>query len=209
MSASLCSAPPLSATPEESQVLLQNHAKRSKKRKAEKVILEHIPKGRAYERYVTAAQPAFTNCVMEHLPATRGGYSTTNPKQTARDREPQRIRELIEEGMSIVEWNGFDPKPLVDVQGHVIAVLLGQPQTERYQLSATAIYDLLDWEAVLANFGTRNLHHGRGRYPAVKVGIIHQQGTKQPMNLSTWGHTEMMGWILANANIYHLANFAS
>ncbi|KAG6824927.1 hypothetical protein H0H92_005376 [Tricholoma furcatifolium] len=69
-------------------------------------------------------------------------------------------------------------------------------------------YDAMAEEGQRVNFLESELHHKRGNYPAVNVGVTMGLGATYPTNLSTGSHSQMMNRLLANRDIIRMANFA-
>lgn len=99
--------------------------------------------------------------------------------------------------------------PIVDSDGRIIAVLVGQPRDERYKQSADAVFDLLTEERETAVFDDHETQHRRGNFPVLNVGVTHGTGTQAPVYLNNQRHAEMAERLLADTNVKRLAAFAS
>ncbi|KAK0492855.1 hypothetical protein EDD18DRAFT_1357230 [Armillaria luteobubalina] len=67
------------------------------------------------------AVPIHTSLVTEALPLAKGAYSTKNVKESAAEHEYS-CEELLALSFTEVPWEGFDPQPIVDRQGRIVAV---------------------------------------------------------------------------------------
>ncbi|KAG6893826.1 hypothetical protein C0992_008513, partial [Termitomyces sp. T32_za158] len=102
-----------------------------------------------------------------------------------------------------------EPRPLVDSEGRIVAVLAGQPRDSRYQQSAARVYDALVRESQSAAFGLDAAAHRRGRFPALNVGAYYGNGTRTAVNLNSRADPSIAQRLLANPDVERLANFAS
>lgn len=68
--------------------------------------------------------------------------------------------------------------PIVDNDGRVIAVLVGQPDDPDWHNVASAAYDALTDAASRLKFSSKIKNHRRGRFPALNYGISHGGGTE-------------------------------
>ncbi|KAJ7030783.1 hypothetical protein C8F04DRAFT_1263474 [Mycena alexandri] len=80
------------------------------------------------------------------------------------------LPELLDEGSEVLEWNGRNPKLILDAEGRIIAILLGTPEDEEW---AAVIED-----AVIAMARARHEALRRGKW---RVGTIHRRGTYLPV----------------------------
>ncbi|KAJ7460015.1 hypothetical protein B0H11DRAFT_2316110 [Mycena galericulata] len=112
-------------------------------------------------------------------------------------------------GFTLVKWNGIDPRPLVDAQGRVFAVLAGQPNTARYADSVAAAYRAIRDAGAAANFSSEMRKHRRGLYAVVNVGLSYGKGQAMPSRLHHPLHGDMAEGLLANEHVCRMAHFAS
>ncbi|KAJ7736487.1 hypothetical protein B0H16DRAFT_1764126 [Mycena metata] len=53
------------------------------------------------------------------------------------------LSQLIHIGFTQIQWDGIQSRPLVDVNGHIFAVLAGRPDIPAYAPAVTHAFDLL------------------------------------------------------------------
>ncbi|KAG6848548.1 hypothetical protein H0H93_016025 [Arthromyces matolae] len=94
-----------------------------------------------------------------------------------------------------------ESKPLLDAEGRVVAVLAGQPRSLQYQQAVTEAYDLLQ-------DGMIGKAHRRGDFSVINCGILHQQGTQQPVRMHE-DQTKVTEELLNASCFKALAGFAS
>ncbi|KAJ7745324.1 hypothetical protein B0H16DRAFT_1462835 [Mycena metata] len=56
---------------------------------------------------------------------------------------PRTLSQLIRIGFTRIQWDGIQSRPLVDVNGHIFAVLAGRPNIPAYAPAVTHTFDLL------------------------------------------------------------------
>lgn len=100
------------------------------------------------------------------------------------------------------------PRPILDSEGRIFAALAGRPEDPTYLKACEEASELMLAARDKNMFERDELHHKRGDFPAVNVGIIHGNGTKQPTNLRTGRHAEMLKGLLENRSVQRLAGFA-
>ncbi|KAJ7500711.1 hypothetical protein B0H11DRAFT_1714051 [Mycena galericulata] len=102
-----------------------------------------------------------------------------------------------------------DPRPLIDAQGRVFAVLAGQPDTTKYTDSVAAAYRAIRDAGTAANFSSEMRKHRRGLYAVVNVGLSYSKGQTAPSRLHHRVHGDMAERLLGNEHICRMAHFAS
>jgi len=80
-------------------------------------------------------------------------------------------------------------------------LLGGKPKDPTYVNSTHAVFDLMTQEGLAAKFHPNLLHHRRGNFATLNVGITHGKGTQHPVNLDNHEHAEMVARLLANQHI--------
>ncbi|KAJ7662670.1 hypothetical protein DFH06DRAFT_1190599 [Mycena polygramma] len=127
-----------------------------------------------------------------------------------------RIRTRVEleaEGAFFIEWNGRDPKLIVDAEGRIIAILLGTPEDPDW---ADVVAD-----AVRAMRRARRLarrhrawspgqQHRRGRYFLLTAGPSYGGGQRKPGNLcNSRFRRRLLRSLLQNKSIQRIIGFQS
>jgi hypothetical protein len=102
-----------------------------------------------------------------------------------------------------------DPVPLVDANGHVFAVLVGQPKDPAYTASTCKAYDAIIREGIAASFLSSMKHHHRGLFAAINVGLSYGQGQVVPSWLHNDEYDGVADRLLANEHVARMATFAS
>ncbi|KAF8176397.1 hypothetical protein K438DRAFT_1770595 [Mycena galopus ATCC 62051] len=136
------------------------------------------------------------------------GWGWTGPRASKKARlsreHIRRLRELLAEDWELVEWNGRDPKLILDADGRIVAVLLGRPEAA-------------DWDQVIAEmervfegvrlrgvargvFKPKARRHRRGDFYVLKGGV-----TRGPDKRSPQSQPEL-NWPFANS-IFPTATF--
>ncbi len=75
-----------------------------------------------------------------------------------------------------------DPRPIVDQEGRIVAVMAGQPHNTTYSAACMDAYNEIMAEGEGTNFCCASKHH-RGAFPALNVGISYGKGKKVPTHL--------------------------
>ncbi|KAJ7172954.1 hypothetical protein C8R43DRAFT_873833 [Mycena crocata] len=112
-------------------------------------------------------------------------------------------------GFTLVEWNGYDARPLVDAQGRIFAVLAGQPRDPTYAAAVHRVYQKMTEEAAGVHFPYDLRHHRRGLFAAVNVGLSYGKGQRVPCWLQNGAYTDMVSRLLKDPDVERMANFAS
>ncbi|KAJ7076918.1 hypothetical protein C8R43DRAFT_855460, partial [Mycena crocata] len=79
------------------------------------------------------------------LPAALGGYSGKKG-DTYGGKKRRTLTEFLAMGFRLVQWDGFESRPIVDAQGRIIAMLAGQPRDETYAAAAEAVFTTMTAE---------------------------------------------------------------
>ncbi|KAJ7791276.1 hypothetical protein B0H14DRAFT_3500617 [Mycena olivaceomarginata] len=130
-----------------------SHRRRALKRARGVETHGHVARPAAIRKYVGPAQPlhlpAFDAAA---LPTAHGAYAAKVEDRAEKRGGKQRrsLAELIGVGFQLIPWNGFDPQPLVDSEGRVFLVLVGQPRDERYRASVGRAYDFIKQQGAAA-----------------------------------------------------------
>ncbi|KAF8192033.1 hypothetical protein K438DRAFT_1762598 [Mycena galopus ATCC 62051] len=180
-------------------------------------------------------QPHQSASAAADLPSSgAGGWTGPRASKKARlSREHiRRLRELLAEDWELVEWNGRDPKLILDADGRIVAVLLGRPEAA-------------DWDQVIAEmervfegvrlrgvargvFKPKARRHRRGDFYVLKGGVTRGPGQKvcvgaelgvvashhlfaqRPGNLAhSKSYRELLHLILSNRLLRRIGGFQS
>ncbi|KAJ7233283.1 hypothetical protein B0H12DRAFT_1028599 [Mycena haematopus] len=133
--------------------------------------------------------------------------------------------DLLGLGLRLVVWDGkcalvFPPlngtlpfprtsRPLVDAQGRILAVLVGQPDDDGYRTAVRRAFDFISSEGCGARFPASMRHHRRGLFAAINIGLTHGKGQLAPTWMDNGVYTPLVARLLANQDIIRMANFAS
>ncbi|KAJ7685970.1 hypothetical protein B0H17DRAFT_1332964 [Mycena rosella] len=145
------------------------------------------------------------------LPATHGGYAARveSADETWGSKKRRSLPELLGLGFQLVRWNGYDSRPIVDVFGRIIAVLVGQPRSASWDADVASAYQHISAEGAAAAFPHDLRKHRRGGFVAQNVGIYYGQGAKFPTRLRTGMYEPMLDRLLGNPAVARMATFAS
>ncbi|KAJ7821426.1 hypothetical protein B0H14DRAFT_3471487 [Mycena olivaceomarginata] len=104
--------------------------------------------------HVERAVPLATGLTTSTLPAASGAYAAKAEDKGERygskvKRSLANVRGL---GLQLVKWDGFTPRPLIDANGRIIAVLAGQPRNDAYRLAVERAFQTISDAAVEARF---------------------------------------------------------
>ncbi|KAJ7017801.1 hypothetical protein C8F04DRAFT_1278755 [Mycena alexandri] len=141
--------------------------------------------------HIAKQEPHEVHFDLAEAPAAAGAW--IGRRRTLTTRQLSTLPELLDEGGEVVEWNGRDPKLILDAEGRIIAILLGTPEDE-------------EWPAVIADAVAAMK---RARREAIQSREW-RVGQKQPGNLC---HTPFMRRLvrrlLRNKSIRRIAGFQS
>ncbi|KAJ7673412.1 hypothetical protein B0H14DRAFT_3537683 [Mycena olivaceomarginata] len=98
---------------------------------------------------------------------------------------------------------------LVDIHGHVFAVLAGQLCKHNYQVSVHAAYNLIIKDGIAAGFSAHMQEHRHGLFATINITLTYGKGCTVPSWLNNKDYDPLTEHLLANPNINRLANFAS
>ncbi|KAJ7084525.1 hypothetical protein B0H15DRAFT_751412, partial [Mycena belliarum] len=144
----------------------------------------------------------------EDLPAAFGAYGA-KVGDSGGSKKARSVHELLGLGFQLIEWDGFQARPIVDAHGRIVAVLAGQPRGADYAAAALSAFDVLEEERKAANFRAAMATHRRGGYVALHVGLSYGKGQRVPSWLDNGAYNPLLERLLANPSINRLATFAS
>ncbi len=101
-----------------------------------------------------------------------------------------------------------DPRPIVNRQGHIVAVMAGQPHDLTYSAACMNAYDQIVAEGEGANFRQASKHH-RGTFPAVNVGISYGKGQKVPACLQNGILAAIVNQLVSSEAVIQMATYAN
>ncbi|KAJ7474682.1 hypothetical protein B0H11DRAFT_2282213 [Mycena galericulata] len=186
----------------------RSHKRRKHSRAANIRENGHTPRTSTIRDYVGKSAPIPTSLNTEKLPAAHGGYAAKAADAWG-SKKRRSVADFLGLGFTVVKWNGIDPRPLIDAQGRVFAVLAGQPNAARYADSVAAAYRAIRDAGAAANFSSEMRKHRRGLYAVVNVGLSYGKGQTIPSRLHHRLHGDMAEGLLANEHVCRMAHFAS
>ncbi|KAF8163730.1 hypothetical protein B0H34DRAFT_696626 [Crassisporium funariophilum] len=200
---------PRTPSPEPQKPQSHRNKKRAAKRAAKIAKEGHAPTERTIFEHVQLSTPVETTLHAESLPSALGAYSALRLRESAEVREKEySLKELLNGGFRLVEWDGIDPRPLVDDRGLIYAVLAGRPYDSSYAKDATISYEAIRQAGERTAFHHSETKHRRGNFPALAVGISYGNGQGFVKRLNLGVHTDMMDDILKNDSIKRMAAYA-
>ncbi|KAJ7467357.1 hypothetical protein B0H11DRAFT_1921395 [Mycena galericulata] len=186
----------------------RSHKRRKHSRAANIHENGHAPRTSTIRDYVGKSSPIPTSLRTEKLPTVHGGYAA-KAEDAWGSKKRRSIADFVGLGFTVVKWNGIDPRPLIDAQGRVFAVLAGQPNTAPYADSVAAAYHAIRDAGASANFSSEMRKHRRGLYAVVNVGLSYGKGQTMLSRLHHPLHGDMAEGLLANEHVCRMAHFAS
>ncbi|KAK0468951.1 hypothetical protein IW261DRAFT_1296738, partial [Armillaria novae-zelandiae] len=117
--------------------------------------------------------------------------------------------ELLGLGFTEVPWEGFDPQPIVDREGRIVAVMAGQPHDPSYSAACMEAHDAILREGAAANFRKPSNNHRRGGFPVVNVGISYGKGQKVPSRLQNGALAAVINRLVGSEAVMRMATYAS
>jgi hypothetical protein len=101
-----------------------------------------------------------------------------------------------------------EPRPLLDKNGRIIAVLAGQPRHEAYRAAVEDAFLTIRNASTEARFPASMRRHRRGLFAAINVGISYGKGQATPCWLNNKEYNGLADSLLANSSIARIAGFA-
>ncbi|KAG6895255.1 hypothetical protein C0992_002339 [Termitomyces sp. T32_za158] len=182
------------------------HAKRAKRQAAEAKkhgLGHHPPRPEVIATHVTQSIPIETDFTSNTLPHESSGFTAnTRCPSSGEGHYVKSLEDLLAEGYKLIEWDG--------VKGRIFAVLVGQPDSKTgYDATSRLAYEAIMQEGRNAKFTDAEMHHCRGDFPALNVGVTMGLGATYPTNLNSEGpHAKMLDCLLENEHIQRMAHFA-
>ncbi|KAJ7073290.1 hypothetical protein B0H15DRAFT_957355 [Mycena belliarum] len=193
--------------------LTHSHRNRKSKRAklfADKGNVARLSTVNAHAR-AALATPLHHTLDAQTLPVAYGGYGAKveDAAESKGRTKARTLEELVRIGFKVVEWNGFDARPLVDARGRIFAVLAGQPRDAGWASAVERVYRVVSAEGTAASFPAKMHHHRRGLFAAVNVGLSYGKGQRIPSRLLNPRYDLMLDRLLKNPDIDRMATFAS
>ncbi|KAG6815570.1 hypothetical protein H0H93_009451 [Arthromyces matolae] len=158
--------------------------------------------------HLKGASTVPTNMTRDDFPVTRGGFTALPGKPNEEGWRFENLKEALDAGYHLVEWDGKSSKPFLTEDGRVFLVLVGMPDDPTYISSCEQAYSAMSKEGSCAEFSDAEKEHKRGPFPAKNVGVTMGLGATYPTNLQCGAHKDMLERLLANEHIKRLAYFA-
>ncbi|KAJ6575824.1 hypothetical protein B0H10DRAFT_2103931 [Mycena sp. CBHHK59/15] len=157
-----------------------------------------------------------TSFTAHHLPSSGTGW--TDPRASKRRRlsryQIRRHKDLLANDHDLVEWDGHDPKLILDADGRIVAVLLGRPEGENWDAV------IAELERLLEGYGcAKHRQHRRGSYFSLADGVTKALGKRygccihldsKPGNLAhSKEYWQLLQLLTLNHSIRRIAGFQS
>ncbi|KAJ7918167.1 hypothetical protein B0H13DRAFT_1607608 [Mycena leptocephala] len=101
-----------------------------------------------------------------------------------------------------------EPRPLLDRNGRIIAVLAGQPRHAAYRAAVENAFLAIRNAGHEARFPASMRRHRRGLFAAITVGVSYGKGQTTPCWLNNKEYNGIADSLLANSSIARMAGFA-
>ncbi|KAJ7180004.1 hypothetical protein C8R43DRAFT_941738 [Mycena crocata] len=185
-----------------------NHRRCAAKRVHQKQDSGQKPSASTVRNFVQPTHLLHTSLDTENLLVAHSAYAA-KVGDTWGSKKPRYLNEFLRLGFEVVQWNGYDPRPLVDAKGRIFAVLVGQPKRNDYADAVAHVYELLCKEGAAAAFPSNMCQHRRGLFAVINVGLSYGKGQKAPSFLRNGKYAAAADRLLANKHVQRLATFAS
>ncbi|KAJ7832528.1 hypothetical protein B0H14DRAFT_3463313 [Mycena olivaceomarginata] len=172
----------------------------------------HTARPSAVERHVRSAEPIHVPSFdASTLPVSLGAYAgkTENKTEKYGAKKRRSLAELIGLGFQLIRWNGINPHPLVDREGRIFMVLVGQIDDAPYRAATARAFSFIKQEGIAAEFPAAMRHHRRGLFAAMNVGLTFGKGQTVPTWLDNKNYTGLAEGLLCNPDVTRMATFAS
>lgn len=101
-------------------------------------------------------------------------------------------------------------RPFVGPDGRVFAVAAGRPCDASFDSDHDEVCNAMLAAGQATAFTSKQMHHKRGDFPAINVGVTHGRGTVEPKCLRIDpGQKEMVEGLLGLASLKRMALFAN
>ncbi|KAJ7231740.1 hypothetical protein B0H12DRAFT_1007985 [Mycena haematopus] len=100
------------------------------------------------------------------------------------------------------------PRPLIDRNGRIIAVLAGQPSSDAYAAAVRRAFVAISQAGADARFPPQMHKHRRGLFAVINVGLSYGKGQRIPSWLHNKEYDGLADQLLADEDIGRMASFA-
>ncbi|THU86731.1 hypothetical protein K435DRAFT_822065 [Dendrothele bispora CBS 962.96] len=113
--------------------------------------------------------------------------------------------------MTLYNWDGKSCCPILDSQDRVVAVLAGQPRGSNWEGLMSEAANRIARDRDRIHFTDKQLNNGRGKFPAISVGVSYGGGRRQPGNVaqSSAAVLTLLTSLLALQGFLSLSDFAN
>ncbi|KAF7978208.1 hypothetical protein HWV62_1190 [Athelia sp. TMB] len=94
-------------------------------------------------------------------------------------------------------WDGLETIVIHDGDGRIFAVLGGRPRSEDWEDVIRGMADAIEEKRPHLSTAKGDRSHRRGDFTALRMGIIHGNGTKHPTNADLKANTEILSGLYA------------
>ncbi|KAJ7726037.1 hypothetical protein DFH07DRAFT_970648 [Mycena maculata] len=187
-----------------------SHNRRRAKHARDLAAHGHLPSPATVSAIVRPAVPLKTDLNASALPTAFGAYSGKLEDKIEKKGSKVRrsVADLVGLGFQLVKWDGITPRPLLDKNGRIIAVLAGRPNDAKYLESVNSAFRTIRDTGAAATFPASMQHHRRGLFAAMNVGLFYGKGQKFPCWLNNKGYAALADGLLGDCHIQRLACFA-
>jgi len=155
------------------------------------------------------------NCArgLDSRNVTSCGYCAGNKDESNAifDENTLPLRDLLKVyrrlGYSYIPWDGVTARPILDWDGRLFAALAGRPTDQEYAEACKIAFDAINLTEKSAAFKPIHLHHKRGDFPAVNIGVTHGIGTTGPMNHQNGQLNATLSNLLKDPNLERISSF--
>ncbi|KAG6905726.1 hypothetical protein DXG01_001100 [Tephrocybe rancida] len=184
------------------------HRKRRERLEAKAEDQGHHPRrDKVVNAHVKGAPSIVTSMTPDDFPVAGGGFTALPGRPDEAGWFFKSLQEARDAGYRLIKWDGKTCMPFVSKDGRVFAVCVGQPSDPTYAEACQRAYELMAEEGRCADFTDPEIHHKRGDFPAINVGVTMGIGATYPTNLAAGNHSGMLRRFLSNKDIVRIANF--
>ncbi|KAJ7300357.1 hypothetical protein DFH08DRAFT_725406, partial [Mycena albidolilacea] len=162
------------------------------------------------DEHVRPAEPLEAHFNASSLPSALGGYvaKAKDPDKKYGSKVPRSVVNFLGLGFQVIEWDGFNLRPIFDKMGRIVAVLAGQPRNPTYQAAVERASQAIRDAGSAAWFPASMRRHRHGLFAAITVGLSYGKGQTSPCWISAKEHTAIAEDLLANEDVGRMAGFA-
>ncbi|KAK7032457.1 hypothetical protein VNI00_013015 [Paramarasmius palmivorus] len=186
----------------------RKNARRREKRREKKASLgakrRFNPSGPHLAGVLQSAKPLTVSFDAKNMAAAKGAHTGKMGKK-----EPKKVdslSSLLKQGFTHVRWDGRSPRPIVDREGRIIAVLCGRPDSDGFRRAMDGVYNSIMAEGSSAPFGDQ-AGHRRGGFPAFNVGCTMGMGSSEPVALNNEDMSPVLARLLQHEGVQRLASY--